>query len=181
MLVNVPVEQNHMPMKSPLCGILVATQLMGVWLAGAQTNIHRTTEQKPSAIQAKPSRAVAVSTGRANPIIAVFPRSLDFGSVTIGRTSILTFTVQNMGSGILAGAAKVSAPFSIVGGSPYTIGSSQSQGITVQYLPKATGLNMTVVLLTGGGGASLTVAGSAVAARPARPAAPSNLRLLAGR
>ena len=82
----------------------------------------------------------------------------------MGRTCRLTFTVQNTGSGILAGAANVSAPFSIVGGSPYVLGSSQSQVIAVQYLPKATGLKMTVVLLTGGGGASLTVAGSAVVA-----------------
>ncbi len=154
---------------------------MGACLAGAQTNAHPAAARESAAVQVNASRAAAVNTGRTNPAIKVSARSLDFGSVAIGRASTLTFTVRNMGSAILAGAAKVSAPFSIVGGSPYVLGSAQSQEITVQYLPTATGLNMTVVSLTGGGGASLTVAGSAVAAPRVRPAAPSNLRLLAAR
>jgi hypothetical protein len=93
--------------------------------------------------------------------------------------------VQNVGVGKLTGAAEVSAPFRIVGGSPYDLQTSQSQVITVQYVPTATGMNMSVVRLTGegAGAASITVAGSAVPAprsAPTRPARPQNLRLLAG-
>ncbi len=168
-------------MKKGLCGILVATQLIGVWLAGAQTNVHLTTKQQSCALGAQVSLSTAANTARTNPAIAVSPRSLDFASVVVGRPRNLTFRVQNVGSGTLSGAAKVSAPFRIVGGSPYVLGSSQSQVITVQYLPKATGLNMSAVLLTGEAKASITVAGSAIPAPPAAPGAPLNVRLLAGR
>jgi len=43
------------------------------------------------------------------------------------------------------------------------------------------GMNMTVMRLTGGGGASITVSGSAFPARRGEPALPRNLRLLAVR
>jgi hypothetical protein len=174
-------DQKHTTMKKGLGGILVATQLMGAWFAVAQTSIHPTTKHKSSANQINSSPVAAVSTSRTQPAIAVSPRSLDFASVMVGGTSHLTFTVQNVGVGILAGVAKISGPFSIVGGSPYVLGSSQSQVITVQYVPKATGMNITVVRLTGGGGASITVAGSAVPAPRPAPAPPQSLRLLAGR
>jgi hypothetical protein len=144
-------------MKKRICGILVATQLTGVWLAAA------------------------AGTDRANPAIAVSRRTLDFAPLGVGKSRNLTFTVQNVGAGILTGEAKVSGPFSVIGGSPYVLGSSESQVITVRYLPKAAGMNVTVLVLTGGGGASVTVAGSAFPAQPAAPAPPGNLRVLAGR
>ena len=183
MLVKMSKDQRHASMKTGLCRILVATQCLGGWLAVAQTNTCPLTSGRSSANQANAGRAASVSTGRTNPAIAVSPRSLDFGSVLVGRASTLSFTVQNLGGSILTGAARVSAPFSVVGGSPYVLRSSQSQVITVQYVPKATGMNMTVVSLTGGGGASLTVAGSGarvrVPVRPAAPAPPQNLRFIA--
>jgi len=182
----VSVKQEYTTMKERLCGVFVAAQLMGAWSAVAQINTHPTTRQQSAVIQVNTNPVAAVSTGRTNPAIAVHPRSLDFASVAVGGTSMLSFTVQNVGVGALTGAAKVSTPFSIAGGSPYVLGSSQSQVITVQYAPKATGMNMTVVLLTGGSGTNIT-AGSAVLtppaapATPARPAPPQNLRLVAGR
>jgi len=114
-------------------------------------------------------------------MIAVFPRNLDFAPVAVGRSGSLAFTVQNAGAGTLAGAAKVSAPFGILGGTSYALEGSQSQVITVQYLPQATGMNVAVIRLTGGGGASITVSASAVPAPPAAPARRPNLRLIAGR
>lgn len=173
--------QKHTTGKKGICAILSAAQLMGAGLAVAQTNTHPATEHQSSAIQANASPVAAASAGSANPAIAVSPRGLDFASVAVGETSKLTVTVQNVGKGILTGAAKVSAPFSIVQGSPYALESPQSQVITVQYAPNATGMNITVVRLTGGGGASITVAGSAVPAPRAAPAPPLNLRLVAGR
>ena len=175
------LERPKVPaMKKRILGILVATLWMGVWHATAQTNSHSTTKQRSHAIQVNPRPVLAAGIGRANPAIAVSPRTLDFAPVGVGQIRNLTFTVQNLGAGILTGEAKVSGPFSVIGGSPYVLGSSQSQVITVQYLPQASGMNVTVVVLTGGGGASITVAGSAFPARPAAPAPPKNLRMLAG-
>ncbi len=168
-------------MKNRICRILVATQVMGIWLASAQTNTHPATKQQSYAIQANPGAVAAAGTGRANPSIAVSPRTLDFAPLAVGKSRNLTFTVQNVGAGILTGAAKVSAPFSVIGGSTYVLGSSQGQVITVRYQPRAAGMNVTVVVLTGGGGATVTVAGSAFPTRPAAPAPPGSLRLLAGR
>jgi hypothetical protein len=180
-------DQRHMTMKKGLRGILVATQLMGTWLAVAQADTRPTTKLHSSVVQVNTTPVAAVSTGRTNPAIAVLPTSLDFGPVAVGGASKLTVTVQNAGKGILTGAAKVSAPFSVVGGSPYVLGSSQSQVITLQFAPKSAGMNITVIRLTGGGGANVTVAGLAVLAPraapapPAGPASPLNLRLIAGR
>lgn len=115
--------------------------------------------------------------GCTNSVIAVSPSSLDLGSITVGGTGNLTFTVQNVGGGILTGAATASAPFSIVTGSPYVLRSSQNQVITVQYVPTVTGTNSTVVHLTGGGGTSIIVAGAGSTALA--PSPPGNLRVVA--
>lgn len=173
-------DQRRTTIKRRICGILVVTQLMGLWLIAAAAGTP-TTNQQCCAIEARtssiaPARTVRTST---NPVVAVLPRSLDFASVAVGRTRNLTFTVQNVGAGTLTGVAEVSAPFRIVGGSPYVLQHSQSQVITVQYLPKTTGMNLTVVRLTGGGTASVTVAGSAFPAPRAAPPPPLTLRLLA--
>ena len=180
--VTMPETRSRI-MKQGLRALLVATQLAAAGLSVAQTNTRPTAIQQSPSIQANASPAAARTTGPTQPAIAVSPRSLSFAPVTVGETSNLAFTLKNVGVGTLTGAAKVSAPFSIVGGSPYVLGSGQSQVITVQYRPKASGLNVAVVLLTGGDGASITVAGSAIpapAATPA-PAPPQNLRLIAGR
>ena len=179
-------DQKHTAMTRNLFGILVAAYWMGAWFAVAQTNTHPSTRPQSSAIRVNSSSVAAVGTGRTNPAIAVSPHSLDFASVAVGESSSLSFTVENVGAAILTGAAKVSAPFRIIGGSPYVLGSSQSQVISVQYVPKVTGMNMTVVRLTGGGGANITVVGSAVRTAPPAPtpptlpAPPQHLRLVAG-
>jgi hypothetical protein len=168
-------------MEKRLCGILVATQLMAPWFAVAQTNTHLATAPQHLAIQANARPVGTVSTSPGNPAIEISARSLDFATVALGRTGTLSFTVQNPGRSTITGEAKVSAPFSIVGGSPYVLGSMQSQVITVQYTPNSTGMNVTVMRLTGGGGATITVSGIAFPARHAAPAFPRNLRLLAVR
>jgi hypothetical protein len=165
--------QRHITKKTGLWGILLATQSMGAWFAVAQPDACSAPKQQSSAVPTNTKPVAAISPSRRAPTIAVSPRNLDFGPVAVGETKTLTLTVQNVGGGILSGAARVSAPFALAGGSPYVLGSSQSQVITVRYVPRVTGLNMTVLLLTGGGGASMTVAGSAVLAPPAAPARPA--------
>ena len=182
-----PEAQRHINLNKGLCGILVAAQLLGGWLAVAQTTAHSTARQRPSAMRLNTAPTAVAATSRTDPAIAVSPRILDFLSVPVGSARNLSFTVQNVGGGILAGAAKASGPFAIVGGSPYVLGGSQSQVITVQYLPRTSGMDMAVIRLMGGAGASITVAGSAVPTRPTAPASPTapgpplNLRMVAGR
>ena len=159
--------------------MLVAALSIGAWETTAETNTFSAAAQLSPSIRVSPRTLAAVRKGAANPAIRVSARSLDFAPVGVGQRRTLTFTVQNAGAGILTGEAKVPAPFSVLGASRYVLGSTQSQTITVQYLPQATGMNLTVVVLTGGGGASITVSGSAFPARPAAPASPGNVRMWA--
>jgi hypothetical protein len=180
-LAGTSEHQEQTTLRKGLGAVLVATQLMGAGFALAQTNVQPARTRQGWAIQANASPVAAASTSRASPVISISPRNLDFAPVALGRSSNLAFTVQNVGAGTLTGAARVSAPFRIVGGTPYVLESSQSQVITVQYLPQATGMNVAVIRLTGGGGASIIVSGSAVPAPPAPPARPPNLRFVARR
>lgn len=109
-------------------------------------------------------------TGLSNPFdvnasaqagIAVGPASLDFGSIQLGTSSQRTLYVTNTGGGTLTGSASVGAPFAILSGGSYSLGANQSQAVVVGYSPTAVGANHGVVSFTGGGGATVTVAGAA--------------------
>jgi hypothetical protein len=101
-----------------------------------------------------------------NALISVSPGMLNYGSQASGTSSNQTFTVQNIGGGTLSGTASVSAPFSIVSGASYNLGSNQAQSVTVRFSPANSGTYQQVVTLTGGGGASVTVGGSAWSVLP---------------
>jgi hypothetical protein len=147
-------------MKRALCITLVATLLMGVGFAVAQTNNDCPIRQQKSAIQPDISPIAPVSTISAKALIAVSPSKLDFGLVAVGATSGLTFTVQNVGSGTLSGFAITSPPFS-ASNSFYSLGSFQRHMITVRYMPTVKGTNLQSVTLKvkGGGDATVTVSG----------------------
>ncbi len=106
--------------------------------------------------------------------VSAVPDSRDFGSVAVGATSDLSFTVQNTGGDTLTGKATVSAPFSIVSGGTYNLKAGQSQIVTVRYSPTAAGSYSQLVTLTGGNGALVTVSGFAYTVL----GPPSDLRLL---
>src|SRR5437660_6895716 len=76
-----------------------------------------------------------------NPVVAVSPNTLNFGSIQVNTSRDSSFTVQNLGAGTLAGAATVAAPFSIISGGIYSLGANQSQTVTVRYSPDTTGSN----------------------------------------
>ena len=124
--------------------------------------------------------AYEFATANTNPVIAVSPSSLNFGSIPTNTASQLSFTVRNSNAGILAGTASVAAPFSIVSGGSYSLAANQSQSVTVSYNPTATGTNSQVVTFSGGGGASATVIGVATvnSSRAQLPSPPQNLRRL---
>ncbi|MGO8927357.1 MAG: hypothetical protein ACLQU3_10770 [Limisphaerales bacterium] len=163
-------------MKKGICTTLVATQLMGVWLAVAQTNSDCGTEQQQLAIQANTSPVAVVSAISAKPLIAVSPSRLDFGRVAVGATNCLTFTVQNAGSGTLSGFAVTSPPFG-TSNSFYSLGSFQRQMVAVRYMPTVKGTNLQSVTLKVKGGGSATVSVSGCGVTPLAP--PTGLRVVA--
>lgn len=99
------------------------------------------------------------SVASTNPVIVVSPGSQDFGSVMVGTTRDLTFTVQNIGGSTLAGTASVSVPFSILTGGTYSLGANQSQVVTIRFSPTAVGSISQAITFTGGGGATAIVSG----------------------
>jgi len=96
-----------------------------------------------------------------NAIIALSPGALSFGSISVGSTTNRTVSVQNTGGGTLAGSASVTAPFSVVSGSPYSIGAGLSQIVTVRYSPTITGTNTQSISFTGATGTNAILSGSA--------------------
>ena len=96
-----------------------------------------------------------------NPVISVTPSSQDMGSIQSGTTIDRTFTIQNVGAGTLTGTVTVASPFSIVSGGTYSLGSNQSQTVTIRYSPTAAGNHSQTITFTGGGGASVVVTGAA--------------------
>ena len=96
------------------------------------------------------------------PAISVTPASLSFGSVEVGASKDLSFTVQNTGGSTLVGNATVSAPFSVVSGASYSIAANGSHTVTIRYTPTAAGQHTGSVSFTGGSGITRSVNGSAI-------------------
>lgn len=97
----------------------------------------------------------------AQPTIAVTPASLDFGLLQVGTTSEKTLYVSNTGGGTLTGSASVALPFRISSGASYSLGANQGHAVVVAYSPATLGTNNALVSFTGGGGATVAVAGEA--------------------
>ncbi len=107
-----------------------------------------------------------------DPVLYRNPSSRNFGTLQVGTSTDLTFTVGNVGGGTLNGTASgLSSPFSIVSGSPYSLGSFVYTSITVRFSPASAGAWTQTVTFTGGAGATAQVSGSATAAN----VAPTNI------
>ena len=132
--------------------------------AGVNLSSYFTTDKDGNSRAASPSAwdigAYSTST-QAVSSISLVPTLLDFGLIPAGSSTDRTVSVHNSGAGVLAGSASVSVPFSILSGSPYSIGAGLSQTVIVRYTPTSAGTNSQVVTFTGGGGAALPVSGSA--------------------
>jgi PKD repeat protein len=97
------------------------------------------------------------------PVLAVEPASRNFGSVALGQTNSLTFTVLNTGVATLLGSASVGAPFTIQSGSPFSISGGQSVLLTVRFAPATTGaFNSSVVFTSNGGASTNAVSGTGI-------------------
>jgi len=87
-------------------------------------------------------------------------QSYSFGVVGAGRSLDAVFKVRNSGSGILAGKATASAPFSIVSGATYRLSAGQSQDVTVRFSPAAGVTYTSLVTFSGAGGFGVVVNGT---------------------
>ena len=71
----------------------------------------------------------------------VEPASLAFGTVTVGSTKDLTFTITNTGASQLSGTVEESCPeFSLVGSTDYDLAPNEDATFTVRFAPTSGGL-----------------------------------------
>ena len=100
--------------------------------------------------------------GAADPIptISVSPASRNFGTVIVGQSKNMTFTVTNIGAGTLNGSAFINdLGYTIVGDETYSLAGGQSRNITVMFAPKAETTHSGTVIFTGGSNATQPVTG----------------------
>src|SRR5499426_256391 len=115
----------------------------------------------------KESTCSGVASAVAQVEIADAPTAtVNFGSITIGSSATQTFTITSTRTGTVTGTASVSAPFSIVSGSPYTlVGSGATATVTVRFTPTSTAGASTNVSFTADGDVlSRLVTGTGVSA-----------------
>ena len=100
------------------------------------------------------------------PAITVTPASHAYGSVLVGTSSDLVFTVFNTGAGTLSGSVTPSAPYSLQNGGSYNLGSGQGQNIVIRYSPVSPGTHNQNLTFTGGAGAIRAVSGTGYTTAP---------------
>ena len=108
-----------------------------------------------------PYQNVGNGASSTNPVIQVTPGSIVYGTVLGGTSVTNSFTVKNVGSGMLSGTASVGAPFIIVSGGSYSLNSNQSQTVMVVFSPGTVSNFNRTVSCSGGGGTNVAVTGSA--------------------
>ena len=102
------------------------------------------------------------TSANGNPVISISPLTLNFGSVPASIYVTNNFIVKNIGSGTLVGAASVSAPFNIVSGGTYSLGSNQTQTVMVSYSPSGAVTDSQTVVFTGGSGTNASAVGQII-------------------
>ena len=77
------------------------------------------------------------------PVCSVSPDSLDFGTVTVGSTQDLSFTIKNVGGGTLNGTvSETCADYSLIaGGGVFSIPGGDSLVVTVRFAPSDSGVS----------------------------------------
>src|SRR2546422_7906330 len=103
------------------------------------------------------------------PTINVTPSSRSFGSVPVGGSADLTFTVQNTGGGVVSGTATAGAPFLVLSGGSYSLSAGQRQRVTVRFSPTSAGTFSSNVTFSGAGGTTRAVTGTGTVASPLAP------------
>jgi autotransporter-associated beta strand protein len=92
--------------------------------------------------------------------LVVNPGSLNFGSVTLGQTNTLSFSVVNTGDVSLSGTATSAAPFAVTSGGAYNLANGQTQTVTVTFATgSAATFNESVIFASTGGDSTNSVSG----------------------
>ena len=99
----------------------------------------KTADERPNWSSLSNLETVQIGGGTSD--CQVLPTTLAFGSVTVGSTRDLSFTITNNGTTALSGSvSEACAPFSLVaGGGSYTLSAGQSREVTVRFAPTAAG------------------------------------------
>ncbi len=143
---------NSFPVASPTTGPEPNTTV-SFRLAGLVTGTLYYVAVSAVDLSGNASACSLTASGVAQVAFAVSPTStVNFGNVNIGSFANQVFTVQNTRGGTLSGSASASAPFSIVSGSPFTLGGlGATQAVTVRFTPTASATVSTNVTFTAGG------------------------------
>ena len=134
------------PTTTPPPGQIVSVRLTGL-TTGTLYNVAVTAVDTSDS----ESTCSTVATAAAALELSATPSTLSFGSVTIGTFLEQVFTVQNMRTGTVSGTAFVSAPFTIVSGSAFTLAGSGTTEVTVRFTPTALVTSTTNVNFTADG------------------------------
>ncbi len=81
------------------------------------------------------------------PVCEIMPTNLSFGSVEVGRSEEMTFTIKNAGQGTLSGVVSEGSPdYSIVNGiGLYSLEQGQSRVVRIRFIPTSAGLKTTSI------------------------------------
>ena len=95
-------------------------------------------------------------------ILSADPASEDFGTVHVGSAVERTITISNIGTEALSGQATASAPFTVIGGSSYTLAPGANTPVVVRFVPAASGTSVGAISFTGGAGLVVSTTGAGI-------------------
>jgi len=151
------------PSSTPPAGQTVGTRLTGL----ANNTVYNVSVAAVDT-SGNPSACSGVASATAMPDITVGPTTTTaFGNVNIGSYAEQSFTVQSNRGGVM-GTASVPAPFTIVSGSPFNLGTAgATQTVTVRFTPtNLTTQSVNVIFTADGDSISRLVTGTGVPIGP---------------
>ena len=90
------------------------------------------------------------------------PSKIDFGPVCVNVTSNISFTVKNVGFGVITGQLQnIAAPFAIQGNTNYILSSLESTDYGCFFTPSGPGFFTNILSLTGAESNTIMLTGSA--------------------
>ena len=121
---------------------------------------------------------VVSGVGEEGPQVVVSPSGISFDDTPVGQSTTKTFNIINDGGGTLTGSVSAPAPFSIVSGSPFSVGAGQSQTVTVRFSPTSEDFFSDFATVTSNAGnTQVTLSGTGTEFPPQCEVSPTALRL----
>lgn len=94
------------------------------------------------------------------PALVAAPSFGEFGTVQVGDSREVAFTLANHGGGVLTGVIETSAPFSVVSGATLHLSEGESQQVVVRYSPVAEGSSTGNLAINGNVSRNIGLSGS---------------------